>query len=65
MPGTDRVTGHLRRVHNEKPHDLDSPPTTILVIKVRMRWTGQVALMGKRRDTDRIWWRNLKERDHL
>jgi hypothetical protein len=20
--------------------------------------------MGKRRDTDRIWWRNLKERDH-
>jgi hypothetical protein len=21
--------------------------------------------MGKRRDTEGIWWRNLKERDHL
>jgi hypothetical protein len=64
VPGTDRVTGHLRRGHNEKPHDLCSPSTIIREIKSRMRWAGQVARMGKR-DTDRIWWRNLKERDRL
>ena len=65
MPGTYRVTGHLRRLHNEKPYDPHSPPTIIRVIKSRMRWTGQVARMGKRRDAERIWWRNLRERDHL
>jgi hypothetical protein len=29
-----------------------------------MRWAGQVVCTGKR-DKDRIWWRNPKERDRL
>jgi hypothetical protein len=65
VSGTDRVKQHLRRMHDEKPYDLYSPPTIILVIKSRMRWAGQVARMGKRRYADRIWWRNLRERSHL
>jgi hypothetical protein len=65
VSGTERVTGHLRRLHNEKPYDLYSPPTIIPVIKSRIRWARQVARMGKRRDADSIWWRNLMERDHL
>jgi len=47
VPGTDRVTGHLRRLHSEKPHDLYTPPTIIRAIKSRMRWAGQVARLGK------------------
>jgi hypothetical protein len=34
-------------------------------MKSRMRWAEQAARMEKRRDADRIWWRNLRERDHL
>ena len=51
MSRTDRVTGHLRRLHNEKPCDLYSPSIIIRVIKSRMKWAGQVARMGKRRET--------------
>jgi hypothetical protein len=39
---------------------------TVRVIKSRrMRWEGHVARMGERRGVYRIWWRNLRERDHL
>jgi len=30
-----------------------------------MRWAGHVARMGERRCVYRIWWGNLKEREHL
>jgi hypothetical protein len=65
VSGTDRVKENSKRMHNGKPYDLYSPATIILVIKSTMRWAGQVARMGKRRDADRIWWRNLRERDHV
>jgi len=30
-----------------------------------MRWTGHVAGMGDRRGAYRVWWRDLRERNHL
>jgi len=30
-----------------------------------MRWVGHVARMGERGDAYRVWWGNLRERDHL
>jgi len=40
--------------------------STVRVIKSRrMRWTGNVARMGKRQKYTGFWWGNLKERDHL
>jgi len=30
-----------------------------------MRWTGHVAGMGDRRCAYRVWWRDLRERNHL
>jgi hypothetical protein len=36
------------------------------MIKTRiMRWAGHVARMGEKKDVYRVWWGNLKERDHL
>jgi hypothetical protein len=31
----------------------------------RMRWAGHVERKGKSRDAYRVWWRNLREIDHL
>jgi len=31
----------------------------------RMGWVGHVARMGERRSVYRVWWENLRERDHL
>ena len=37
----------------------------ILLILIRLlRWAGRVACMGERRDIYRLWWGNLRERDH-
>jgi len=30
-----------------------------------MRWAGHVAGMAERRGVYRVWWGNLRERDHL
>jgi hypothetical protein len=38
----------------------------VRVIKSRrMKWTGLVACIGERRGIHRVWWGNLRERDHL
>ena len=51
---TDEVTGEWRRLHN-KLRDLQSSPNIICVIKLRrMRWTGHVACMGKRRSVYKV-----------
>jgi hypothetical protein len=46
----DEVTGEWRKLYNEELHDLYSSPTIERVIKSRrMKWTGNVAGMGKER----------------
>jgi len=65
-PKRDEVTGELRKLHNEELNDLFSSPNIVRGIKARrMKWAGYVARMGERRTNTGLWWRNLKERDHL
>jgi hypothetical protein len=54
---SDKVIGELRRLHNEELYDLYSSPniTCNWIIKLRMRWVGYVACMGKRRCAYRVW----------
>ena len=48
-PKRDKITGTWRRLHNEELNDLYSSPNIAQVIKSRrMRWAGNVALMGER-----------------
>jgi hypothetical protein len=54
-PKRDEVTGSFRKFHNEELHNLYSSPRIIRMIKSRrMRWTGNVALMGPKRHAYRI-----------
>jgi hypothetical protein len=49
------VTGGLRKLHNEKLHNLYSSPNIIRMIKTRrMRREGHVARMGEKRNAYRI-----------
>jgi hypothetical protein len=49
-PKRDEVTGGWRKLHNEELHNLYSSPSIIRMVKFRrMRWTGHVARMGRRR----------------
>ena len=43
-----------RKLHNEEPNDLYSPPNSVRVIKSRMKWAGHVARMEKRRGVYRV-----------
>jgi hypothetical protein len=51
-PKRDGVTGGWRKIlHNEELHNLYSSLSKIRIIKSRrMRWTGHVARMGKKRE---------------
>jgi len=65
-PKRDDVIGEWRKLHNEELNDLYSLPNIFGVIKSRrMRRVGHVARMGEWRGVYRIWWGNLRERDHL
>jgi hypothetical protein len=45
------VTGEWRKLHNEVRHDLHSSPSIIRIRKSRtMRWEGNVARMGEKRN---------------
>jgi hypothetical protein len=47
----DEVTGGWRKLYNEELHNLYSSPSIIRMIKSRrIRWAGQVARMGERRN---------------
>jgi len=54
-PNRDEITGEWRKLHNEELNDLYSSPNIVRVIKLRrMRWAGDVACMGERRDVYKI-----------
>ena len=60
----DKVTGKWKKLLNEELKELYSP-TIVQVIKAkRIRWAGHVVCMGERRGICRVWWGNLRERDH-
>jgi len=54
-PKRDEVTEEWRKLHNEEPNELYSPPNIVQVIKSRrMRWAGHVACMGEGRGMYRV-----------
>jgi hypothetical protein len=54
-PKRDEMTGGWRKLHNEELHDLYSSSSRIGIIKSRrMRWAGQVARMGAKRNVYRL-----------
>jgi hypothetical protein len=54
-PKRDGVTGGWRKLHNEELHNLYSSPTIIRIVKLRMmRWMGNVARMGEKRNVYRL-----------
>jgi len=66
-PKKDEVTGQWRRLHNEELYDLYSSTGTIFRVNKlgRIRWARHVARTGDMRGEYRVWWRDLKERDHV
>jgi len=54
----------VEKIHNKKLYDLYCSPNIVQAIESRrMRWAGNVARMGERREE--FWWGNLRKRDHL
>ena len=51
----DEVTGEWRKLHNDELNDLYCSPNIVLVVKSRrMRWAGNVAVMGEKKGVYRI-----------
>jgi hypothetical protein len=60
----DEVAEGWRKL-DEAFHNLLSSPNIIRMIKSRrIKWTGYVARMGKRRNAYRIWVRNPEGKNH-
>jgi hypothetical protein len=53
-PKRDGAKGGWRKLHNEELHNLYSSPSIIRIMKLRMRWAGHVARMGKKRNVYRL-----------
>jgi hypothetical protein len=57
----DEVTGSWRKLHNEKFHNLYSPPSRIRIMKSRlMRWAGHVGRIGEKNNAYKILMGNLE-----
>jgi hypothetical protein len=62
-PRKDEVIGDWRKLHNKELCVLNSSPIIVIITKLRrMRWAGNVALMGERRKAYRYWWESQWER---
>ena len=65
-PERNRLTQEWKRLHNEQLYALCFSPNIIRVIKSRrLRWTGYVAHIGKRRGVQRVLEENVREGDPL
>jgi hypothetical protein len=53
-PKRDEVRGEWRKLHNEELCNLYSSLNIIRMKSSRMRWAGQVARVGEKRNADRI-----------
>jgi hypothetical protein len=53
-PKRDGVTGGWRKLHNEERHNLYSSHSIIRMIKLRMRWAGNVERMGEKKNVYRL-----------
>jgi hypothetical protein len=51
-PKRDEVTSEWKKLHNKEFHDLYSSPS--IIKSRRMRWTGHVARMGRKRNAYRL-----------
>jgi hypothetical protein len=56
VPKRDELMGMFRKPHNKELHDLYSSQNIIRIIKLRMRWLGLVAQMGRRRGWHMSYW---------
>jgi hypothetical protein len=65
-PKRDDVTGEWGKLHNEELNNLYCSLNIVRVIKSRrIRWTGNVARMGRNNVPTGFWWGNLREREYL
>jgi hypothetical protein len=61
----DGMTGGWRKLHNEELHNMFSSRSINRIIKSRkMRWVGQVARMGEKRNVYRLLVGKQGEGDH-
>ena len=64
--GDKGTTEEWRKLRNEDLNDLYSTPIIVRVIISRgMRLVGHVSRTRERRGVYRVWWGNMKERNHL
>jgi len=57
---------HILHVSRIRVNYMYTSPNIVRVIKTRrMRWAGHVARMAGGEAYTRVWWGNLRERDHL
>jgi hypothetical protein len=64
-PKRDEVTEEWRKLHKEELNDLYFSPSTIRIMKSRIRLAEHVARMGGRGTRIGCWWENQRERGHL
>ena len=66
VPKRDEVTREWRKPHYEELNDMYSTPNIFRVIKLKiMRWSGHVALMGKRTGVYRVLEGKPDGKNHL